>query len=171
MTVTTTVCETLFRQCVDRYHAQAAGGRLPKWVVGVTAAGRHVEIDLDPLELGPFEKDKLIGCALEAEGAERYVYATCVRVVDEETHKIRERVMIVCATATDYIGGDWGVTRVANGAITLKPLGEWSGQDPEKTPGTWYLTEAIALTPDERAHYRAMWAELRERNGARDASP
>jgi len=171
MTVATTACETLFRQCVDRYRAQAAEGHLTKWVVGVTAAERRFSINLDSLDLGPFEKDKLIGCALEAEGAERYVYATYVRMVDEETRKISERVMIVCATATDYIGGDWGVTRAAKGAITLKPLGEWSGRDPEKTPGTWYLTEAIALTPDERAHYAAMWAELRERDAARDANP
>jgi hypothetical protein len=171
MTVATTACETLFRQCVDRYRAQAAEGRLAKWVVGVTAAEQRVEIDLDALDLGPFEKDKLVRCTLEAEGAERYVYATNVRVVDEESHKISERVMIVCATATDYIGGDWGVTRSAKGTITLRPLGEWSGRDPEKTPGTWYLTEAIALTPDERERYAALWAELRERRMASGASP
>lgn len=167
----TTLSETLFRQYIDRYHAQVAERRLPKWVVGVTAAGRCLEINLDSLALGPFEKDKLIKYALETEGAECYVYATHVRIVDEETHKLNERVLIVCATADDYIGGDWGVTRAADGAIALKSLGEWSGCDPERTPGTWFLTDTIALESDERARYAAMWAELREQGVIRGANP
>ena len=164
--MTTMACETLFKQYVDWYRAQAAEGRLPKWVVGVTTDERRFEIDLEPLTLGPFQKDKLIKCALEVEGAERYVYATHIRVEDEEIHKVDERVLIVCATADRYIGGDWSVARAADGAITLKPLGEWSGQDPGQTPGTWFLTDTILLEPDERARYTAMWAELQEQQSA-----
>ncbi len=169
--MTTIACETLFKQAVDRYQAQVAEGRLSKWMVGVTAAGRHIEINLDSLALGPFEKDKLIKCALETEGAECYAYATNIRVMDEETHKLNERVLIVCATADDYIGGDWNVVRAADGAITLKSLGRWSGQDPGKTPGTWFLTGTILLEPNERARYSAMWAELREQVAIGGANP
>lgn len=169
--MTAATCETLFRQCVDWYRAQATQGRLPKWVVGVTVDGRRFEIDLEPLKLGPFQKDKLIKCGLEIEDADCYVYATHIRIEDEESHKVDERVLIVCATADHYIGGDWSVARAANGAITLKPLGEWSGQDPGQTPGTWFLTDTVVLEPDERARYAAMWAELRERGAVRAASP
>lgn len=169
--MTTTACEMLFRQSVDRYQAQAAEGRLPKWVIGETATARRIEIDLDALALGPFEKDKLIKQTLEMEGVQCYAYAAYLRIEDEETRKVSERVLIVCATAHEYIGGDWSVTRAANGAITLKSLGQWSGQDPGKTPGTWFLTDAIVLDPDERARYAAMWAELQERSAIDGAKP
>ena len=168
--MTTAACETLFGQYVDWYEAQAAEGRLPKRLVGLTADGRRFEIDLESLTLGPFQKDKLIKCALEIEGADRYVYATHIRVEDEEIHKIDERVLIVCATADRYVGGDWGITRAADGTIALKPLGEWAGQDPGQTPGTWFLTDMILLEPDERARYAAMWATLREQGAVRDTS-
>ncbi|HRF63147.1 MAG TPA: hypothetical protein PK708_09705 [Candidatus Competibacter sp.] len=164
------VCEALFKKYVNQYQAGVAEGRLSKWVIGVTATGQRIEIDLNSLKLGPFEKDKLIKCALEAEGAECYVYATNVRIMDEETHKLSERVLIVCATAADYVGGDWGVMRAADGTMTLKPLGEWSGQDPEQTPGTWFLTDTILLEPDEQVRYAAIWAELRDQCAACDAS-
>jgi hypothetical protein len=114
---------------VDRYQAQVAEGRLSKWMVGVTAAGRHIEINLDSLALGPFEKDKLIKCALETEGAECYAYATNIRVMDEETHKLNERVLIVCATADDYIGGDWNVVR-----RTVRSPSSRSGDGRDKIP-------------------------------------
>ena len=76
------VCEALFKKYVNQYQAGVAEGRLSKWVIGVTATGQRIEIDLNSLKLGPFEKDKLIKCALEAEGAECYVYATNVRIMD-----------------------------------------------------------------------------------------
>lgn len=167
--MTTTASEALFRQYVVWYEAQVAEGRLPKLVCGVAADGRRFTANLDALELGHFQRNKLIRYMLELERAEQYVYATPVRVEDEETGKISEQVLIVCATADDYVGGSWNVVRAADGEITLKSLGEWSGQDPGQTPGTWFLTSMIVLEPDERARYAALWAELREKDAVRGA--
>ena len=132
-------------------------------MIGVAANGRRFEIKLEKLTLGPFQKDKLIKYVLEAEGADHYAYATSVRVEDEESGKVSEQVLIVCASAEDYIGGSWNVIHAADGAILLKPLGEWSGRDPGQTPGTWFLTDTIVLNEEERAHYAALRAELREK--------
>lgn len=166
--MTAITCEALFRQHAAWYQAQAAEGRLPKRVIGLTATGRQFEIKLELLTLGPFQKDKLIKYVLETEGADRYAYATLVRVEDQESGKVSEQVLIVCASAEEYVGGSWTVVHTADGAISLKPLGEWSGCDPGRTPGTWFLTDAVVLEEGERPHYAELWAELRE--GAIDES-
>jgi hypothetical protein len=168
--MTAITCEALFRQYAAWYQTQAAAGRLPKQVIGITAEGRPFEIRLDKLTLGPFQKDKLIKHVLKTEGADHYVYVTPVRVEDETTGKVNEQVLMVCASADNYIGGSWNVTHAANGAISLKPLGEWSGRDPRQTPGTWYLTDAVVLEEGEGPHYAALWAELREKGKIDDAN-
>ncbi|HRD50195.1 MAG TPA: hypothetical protein PL166_11445 [Candidatus Contendobacter sp.] len=167
--MTAITCEVLFRQQAAWYQAQAAEGRLPKRVIGLTATGRQFEIKLELLTLGPFQKDKLIKYILETEGAECYAYATPVRVEDQETGKVNEQVLIVCASAEDYIGGSWTVAHAAEGAISLKPLGEWSGRDPGQTPGTWFLTDAIVVNEGEKAYYAALRTELREKGAVGDA--
>ena len=47
------VCEALFKKYVNQYQAGVAEGRLSKWVIGVTATGQRIEIDLNSLKLGP----------------------------------------------------------------------------------------------------------------------
>ena len=161
--MTAITCEALFRQQAAWYQTQAADGCLPKQVIGVAADGRRFEIKLEKLTLGPFQKDKLIKYVLETEGADHYVYATQVRVEDQESGKVSEQVLIVCASAEEYVGGSWTVVHAADGAISLKPLGEWSGRDPGQTPGTWFLTDTVVLEEGERPHYAELWAELREK--------
>ena len=160
--MTAITCETLFRQHASWYQTQAAKGQLPKQIFGVTADGYRFEIKLEMLALGPFQKDKLIKYALEIEGAQHYVYSTPVRVEDQVSGKVSEQALIVCASAEEYIGGSWSVIHAANGEISLKPLGEWSGRDPEQTPGTWFLTNAIVLNEEEQAQCAVLWAQIRE---------
>lgn len=157
--MTTTTCAELFRDYLKEYAAQAAEGRLPKQVIGIMADGRRFELDLEGVNLGPFQKDKLIRHVLQAEGVERYLYATVIRIEDDDSGKVSERVLLICAAADEYVGGDWAVIRAADGAIALKPLGEWSGHDPGQMPGTWFLTDAVVVEPEERPRYAALWAE------------
>ncbi len=157
--MTTTTCAELFRGYVNEYTAQAATGHLPKQVIGIMTDGRRFELDLGGLNLGPFQKDKLIRHVLQTEGAERYLYATVIRVEEDDSGKVNERVLLICAAADDYVGGDWTVIRAADGAVTLKPLGEWSGHDPGQMPGTWFLTDAVVVEPEERSRYAALWME------------
>lgn len=157
--MTTTPCTELFRAYVNDYAAQVAQGRLPRQVIGIMADGRRFELDLEGIHLGPFQKDKLIRYVLQTEGAERYLYATVVRIEDDDSGKVSERVLLIGAAADEYVGGDWAVIRAANGAMTLKPLGEWSGHNPRQTPGTWFLTDAVVVEPEEQPRYAALWAE------------
>lgn len=157
--MTTPVSAELFRNYVNDYAAQVAQGRLPKQVIGIMTDGRRFELDLEKVNLGPFQKDKLIRYVLQTEGAERYLYATVIRIEDDESGKVSERVLLIGAAADEYIGGDWAVIRAADGAITLKPLGEWSGNNPARMPGTWFLTDAVVVEPEERPRYAALWAE------------
>ena len=158
--MTTTTCAELFRDYVNGYAAQAAAGHLPKQVIGVTADGRRFELDLEGVDLGPFQKDKLIRHVLQTEGAERYLYATVLRIEEENSGKVSERVLLICAATDEYVGGDWTVVRTADGAMSLKPLGEWSGNNPGQTPGTWFLTDTVVVEPAERPRYAALWVEL-----------
>jgi hypothetical protein len=158
--MTTTTCTELFRDYVQEYAEQVAAGRLLKQVIGIMADGRQLELDLEKVNLGPFQKDKLIRYMLQTEGVERYLYATVIRVEDDNSGKVSERVLLICATADEYIGGDWAVIRAVDGTITLKPLGDWSGHNPAQTPGTWFLTDAVVVEPEERPRYAALWAEL-----------
>ena len=157
--MTTTRCAELFRDYVNDYAAQVAQGRLPKQVIGIMADGQRFELDLEGINLGPFQKDKLIRYVLQTEGAERYLYATVIRIEDDDSGKVSERVLLISAAADEYVGGDWAVIRAADGSMTLKPLGEWSGHDPGQTPGTWFLTDAVVVEPAERSRYAALWAE------------
>jgi len=157
--MTTTTCAELFRDYVNDYAAHVAQGRLPKQVIGIMADGQRFELDLEGVNLGPFQKDKLIRYVLQTEGAERYLYATVIRIEDDESGKISERVLLISAAANEYVGGDWAVIRAADGAMTLKPLGEWSGHNPAQMPGTWFLTDAVVVEPEERPRYAALWTE------------
>ena len=157
--MTTTTCAELFRDYVNDYAAQVAQGRLPKQVIGIMTDGQRFELDLENVSLGPFQKDKLIRYVLQTEGAERYLYATVIRIEDDESGKVSERVLLISAAADEYVGGDWAVIRAADGAMTLKPLGEWSGHNPGQMPGTWFLTDAVVVEPEERPRYAALWAE------------
>ena len=116
--MTTTTCAELFRDYVNGYAAQAAAGHLPKQVIGVTADRRRFELDLESVDLGPFQKDKLIRHVLQTEGAERYLYATVLRI-EEDSGKVSERVLLICAATDEYVGGDWTVVRTADGAMSL----------------------------------------------------
>lgn len=148
----------LFDEYSEWYSSLAASGSLPRTISGVAGDGRQFVYFLDGLELHHMVRNKYIRFVLEETGSVAYAYGALAIRGDSDAGELEEVLDIVAADSRRYIMGSWRIGRNEDGSIAgLRHMGTYVGDDPEKHPGTWFLSGAIRFTDAEKVKYGAIW--------------
>lgn len=154
--------ETMVHQLFNEYSLWYVNlvkdyGRLPRSVSGVSDDGKQFILIVEGLNFNPAERHQFIKTILEIEKSEAFVYGSLSMTPTDEVFDI------TAANSQRYIVGTWRVIRASDGrAIDLQYLYTNEGQDPEKFPGAWFLTNALSVSKEDKLRYEDIWEHLRK---------
>ena len=81
--------------------------------------------------------------------------------VTEENNQV---LSIIAANSSNYIYGSWDIIRNGDSGenIELTNYSKHTGDDPERHPGAWFLTESLRLIEEKISRYENIWEEMRQ---------
>jgi hypothetical protein len=149
----------LFEEYSEWYSNLAnENGVLPRSISGVSEGGRQFIYLIDDLELHHMVRNKYIRFVLEEQQAVAYAYGGLALRGDSEAGEIEEVLDVVAADSKHYIMGQWRVVRGDGGKVVdLRHMGTREGDDPEKQPGSWFLSGSLRFTDHEKVKYGSIW--------------
>ncbi len=139
-------------------------GVIPKSFAGVDANGQQFTLILEGLKLDHVGLHALIKTALDIEKSSVFAFATLSIIMDDINSSPEEELQIRVGDSKSYIWGNWAVSRNADGrCVSLRHRSTLEGNDPEKYPGTWFLTNGLKVSEADQQKYREIWSSLREK--------
>jgi len=149
----------LFEEYSEWYLSLAGeNGVLPRSISGIAEDGRQFIYLIDDLELHHMVRNKFIRFVLDENKSVVYAYGGLALRGDSEVGEIEEVLDVVAADSKQYIMGHWRVARGEDGKVAaLQHLGTREGDDPEKHPGSWFLSGALRFSEAEQVKYGSIW--------------
>jgi hypothetical protein len=137
-------------------------GSLPRSISGVSPDGKQFIALLEGMSLDHIQRHYFIKRALKLEGANVFAYASLIGTYDEQAQQVDERLQIISGNNERFLRGEWNVYRDSEGSVlSIEPLQQHEGSNPQDLPGAWFLTDALTITADETHRYDAIWYAMR----------
>jgi hypothetical protein len=133
---------------------------LPRALSGINAQGEQFLIRFDGVTLDHHERHKLIHTILKEEQSVCYAYGGVVNELKESEAQSAAQLRLLAATHAYFVMSAWEVEFRPSFRFEQTEL--WEGDNPEEIPSAWFLTDAIEVSKEEAARYKAIWWEMRE---------